>query len=422
MAGRAVEAAAKERVVVEYASKEPSAFAEMLGGLIGANVTARPEKKRDFDTLVARVGIWVTDIDEGVTLAFDAGPHDHDPRGSGNGHEPQQPEDRALRHARLLRQGRPRRCGQARARQAEDRRHASKHRDSQPRHPDLLRPVTQLAVIGAGSMGAQIAQQAALHGVDVRLQDKNAEQLKKALESNRGHVMRRVEKGKLGQAEADLALSRVRTATDLAEAVAGADFVIEAVFEDLQLKRSVFAELDEAAPPETVLASNSSTMGISKIADATSRPERCVNVHFFYPVLVMDLVEVVRGPQTSDDTVERAMAMVREMGRTAVLVNKEIDGFIVNRILHAATQEAYRLLDAGVASFQDIDTAVEKGLNWPMGPFRLGDFSGLDVTYNARLHMYKTTGDERYRPSPQLEAKVKAGKLGRKSGEGWYSY
>ena len=281
---------------------------------------------------------------------------------------------------------------------------------------------TELAVIGAGSMGAQIAQQAALHGVDVRLQDKSAEQLRKALESNRGHVMRRVEKGKLGQAEAELALSRVHTATDLAEAVAGADFVIEAVFEDLQLKRSVFAELDGAAPPETVLASNSSTMGISKIADATSRPERCVNVHFFYPVLVMDLVEVVRGPQTSDDTVERAMAMVREMGRTAVLVNKEIDGFIVNRILHAATQEAYRLLDAGVASFQDIDTAVEKGLNWPMGPFRLGDFSGLDVTYNARLHMYRTTGDERFRPSPQLEAKVKAGKLGRKSGEGWYSY
>jgi 3-hydroxybutyryl-CoA dehydrogenase len=282
--------------------------------------------------------------------------------------------------------------------------------------------MTQLAVIGAGSMGAQIAQQAALHGVDVRLQDKSAEQLKKALDSNGGHVMRRVEKGKLSQADAELALTRVRITTDLAEAVAGADFVIEAVFEDLQLKRSVFAELDSAAPSETVLASNSSTMGISKIADATSRPERCVNVHFFYPVLVMDLVEVVRGPQTSDDTVERAMAMVREMGRTAVLVNKEIDGFIVNRILHAATQEAYRLLDAGVASFQDIDTAVEKGLNWPMGPFRLGDFSGLDVTYNARLHMYKTTGDERYRPSPQLEAKVKAGKLGRKSGEGWYRY
>lgn len=282
--------------------------------------------------------------------------------------------------------------------------------------------MTELAVIGAGSMGAQIAQQAALHGVDVRLQDKSAEQLTKALDSNRGHVTRRVEKGKLSQAQAEQALSRVRTTTDITEAVAAADFVIEAVFEDLQLKRAVFTELDRVAPSETVLASNSSTMGISRIADATSRPERCVNVHFFYPVLVMDLVEVVRGPQTSDDTVERAMVMVREMGRTAVLVNKEIDGFIVNRILHAATQEAYRLLDAGVASFQDIDTAVEKGLNWPMGPFRLGDFSGLDVTYNARLHMYKTTGDARFRPSPQLEAKVKAGKLGRKTGEGWYSY
>jgi 3-hydroxybutyryl-CoA dehydrogenase len=280
----------------------------------------------------------------------------------------------------------------------------------------------RLTVVGAGSMGAQIAQQAALHGADVFLQDQSAEQLQKARDSNRGHVMRRVEKGKLEAVAAETALARVHTTTDLSEAVSGADFVIEAVFEDLELKRSVFAELDRAAPKDAVLASNSSTMGISKIADATSRPERCVNMHFFYPVLVMDLVEVVRGPLTSDETVNRAMSVAREIGRTPVLINKEIDGFIVNRILHAATQEAYRLLDAGVASFEDIDLAVEKGLNWPMGPFRLGDFSGLDVTYNARLHMYKTTGDERFRPSPQLEAKVKAGKLGRKTGEGWYRY
>lgn len=282
--------------------------------------------------------------------------------------------------------------------------------------------MTTLAVIGAGSMGAQIAQQAALHGIEVRLQDKSPEQLQRAADSNRGHVMRRVERGKLSQPEAEKALSRVQTTADLADAVAGADFVIEAVFEDLQLKRGVFAELDGSAPPDTVLASNSSTMGISKIADVVAKPERCVNMHFFFPVLVMDLVEVVRGPRTSDETVERAMAMAKEMGRTAVLINREIDGFIVNRILHAATQEAYRLLDAGVARFEDIDTAVEKGLNWPMGPFRLGDFSGLDVTYNARLHMFKTTGDERFRPSPQLEAKVKAGKLGRKTKEGWYTY
>ena len=280
----------------------------------------------------------------------------------------------------------------------------------------------RLAVVGAGSMGAQIAQQAALWGIEVVLQDKSAAQLRGALESNRGHLMRRVEKGKLGRPEAERAISGVRATTDLSEAAAGADFVIEAVFEDLQLKRSLFAELDRIAPKDAVLASNSSTMGISKIADATSRPERCVNMHFFYPVLVMDLVEVVRGPQTSDSTVERAMALAREIGRTPVLINREIDGFIVNRILHAATQEAYRLLDGGVAGFENIDTAVEKGLNWPMGPFRLGDFSGLDVTYNARLHMYRTTKEERFRPSPQLEAKVKAGKLGRKSGEGWYRY
>jgi 3-hydroxybutyryl-CoA dehydrogenase len=145
-------------------------------------------------------------------------------------------------------------------------------------------------------------------------------------------------------------------------------------------------------------------------------------LHFFYPVLVMDLVEVVRGLETSDQTVEKALAAARAMDRTPVLINKEIDGFIVNRILHAATQEAYRLLDAGVAGFEDIDIAVEKGLNWPLGPFRLGDFSGLDITYKARLHMFESTGDERYRPSPQLEAKVKAGKLGRKTKEGWYKY
>ena len=280
----------------------------------------------------------------------------------------------------------------------------------------------KLAVIGAGSMGAQIAQQAALHGIDVSIQDKDPSQLRNAQQSNRGHLARRVEKGRLAGDDADAAVDRVRLVTDLSEAVGDAEFVIEAVFENLELKRAMFRELDSLAPPDAVLASNSSTMGISEIAGDSQRPERCLNMHFFFPVLVMDLVEIVRGPRTSDATVDRASALARQMGRTAVLVNKEIDGFIVNRILHAATQEAYRLLDAGVASFEDIDTAVEKGLNWPMGPFRLGDFSGLDVTYNARKHMHEVTGEERYRPSPQLEAKVRAGKLGRKTGEGWYRY
>ncbi|TMC51575.1 MAG: 3-hydroxyacyl-CoA dehydrogenase family protein [Chloroflexi bacterium] len=280
----------------------------------------------------------------------------------------------------------------------------------------------KLAVVGAGSMGAQIAQQAALNGIDVALHDEDEAQLRKAVDSNRGHLSRRVEKGRLAPGDAETAISRVHVMTDLSQAVADADFVIEAVFEDVDVKRAIFAELDHIAAPAAVLASNSSTIGISQLASATTRPARCVNMHFFYPVLVMDLVEIVRGPHTSDETVEAALKLARAMGRTAVVLNKEIDGFIVNRILHAATQEAYRLLDAGVATFEDIDTAVEKGLNWPMGPFRLGDFSGLDVTYNARLHMFRVTGDERYRPSPLLEAKVKAGKLGRKTGEGWYRY
>ena len=282
--------------------------------------------------------------------------------------------------------------------------------------------MTRLAVIGGGGMGSQIAQQAALHGVSVTVQDVSPEQLGRAVEQNRALLQRRVEKGRLTQAEADSSLARVRTTTDLEDAVAEVDLVIEAIVERLEPKREIFAELDRICPPATVLASNSSTMPISSIATATKRPERCCNMHFFFPVLVMELCEVVRGPQTSERTVELAMEFVREMGRVPVLINREIDGFIVNRILHHASQEAYRLLDAGIASFEDIDIAVEKGLNWPLGPFRLGDLSGLDVTYSARLHIYEKTGDPKYKPSEQLRQKVEEGKLGRKTGEGWYRY
>ena len=282
--------------------------------------------------------------------------------------------------------------------------------------------MTKLAVVGGGGMGSQIAQQAALHGVEVQLQDVSADQLRKAVEQNRLLLQRRVEKARLSQAEADAAVALVRTTTDLEEAAGGAEIVIEAIVEKLEPKRDLFAQLDRICPPRTILASNSSTMPISQLASATARADRCCNLHFFFPVLVMELCEVVRGPQTSEETVQFALKFVRQMGRVPVLLNKEIDGFIVNRILHHASQEAYRLLDAGVASFEDIDTAVEKGLNWPLGPFRLGDLSGLDVTYNARRHIYETTGDPKYKPSQQLRRKVEEGKLGRKTGEGWYRY
>jgi len=281
--------------------------------------------------------------------------------------------------------------------------------------------MTTLAVVGGGGMGSQIAQQAALHCVEVVLQDVSAGQLGKAVEQNRQLLQRRVDKGRLSQAEAEAAVARVRTTTDLGEA-ARVGIVIEAIVEQLEPKREIFAELDRICPSDTILASNSSTMPISTIASATGRPDRCCNMHFFFPVLVMELCEVVRGPQTSEATIGRAMDFVREMGRVPVLINKEIDGFIVNRILHHASQEAYRLFDAGVAGFEDIDIAVEKGLNWPLGPFRLGDLSGLDVTYNARRHIFETTGDPKYKPSEQLRRKVEEGKLGRKTGEGWYKY
>jgi 3-hydroxybutyryl-CoA dehydrogenase len=282
--------------------------------------------------------------------------------------------------------------------------------------------MTRLSVVGGGFMGSQIATQAALHGLEVWLQDISAEQLERSMEANRGHLQRRVDRGRLTAEEMEAALARVRTITDLAPAVREAEVVIEAIVERLEPKRELFAELDRICPQETILASNSSTMVISEIASATGRADRCVNMHFFSPVLVMELVEIVKGPETSEATVERCMDLVREIGRTPVLLRKEIDGFIVNRILHHASQEAYRLLDAGVASFRDIDTAVEKGLNWPMGPFKLGDFTGLDVTYNARRHIYEKTGDPAYRPSEQLKAKVEAGELGRKTGRGWYDW
>jgi 3-hydroxybutyryl-CoA dehydrogenase len=282
--------------------------------------------------------------------------------------------------------------------------------------------MTRLAVVGGGFMGSQIATQAALHGIDVRLQDVSEEQLEKSMELNRGHLRRRVDKGRMSESDLEDTLARVRTTTDLAQSVTDAEVVIEAIVEDLGVKRDVFAQLGALAPPEAILASNSSTIVISKLADVTGRPQLCANMHFFSPVLVMELCEVVMGPETSETTAERCLELVREMGRTPVLLRKEVDGFVVNRILHAATQEAYRLLDAGVADYQDIDLAVEKGLNWPLGPFRLGDFTGLDVTYNARKHIYETTGDPAYKPSERLREKVEKGELGRKTGKGWYDY
>lgn len=282
--------------------------------------------------------------------------------------------------------------------------------------------IRTISVVGAGQMGSQIAMQAALAGFDARLQDVSQEQLDKALDGNRYQLGRRVQKGKLSQDDADAALARLTATTSLAEAVAGADFVIEAVVEILDVKKKLFAELDRLAPAHAILATNSSYLGNSQVAGETRRPDKVVNMHFFFPPLVMKLVEVVRGDKTSDETVELTAEVARRLGKEPVILNKEVPGFLVNRILRAISNEAYSLIDNGVASFADVDRACELGLNHPMGPFRLGDFSGLDIGYHARLEVYSKTGDEKDRPPAALARRVERGDLGRKSGRGFYDY
>jgi 3-hydroxybutyryl-CoA dehydrogenase len=278
----------------------------------------------------------------------------------------------------------------------------------------------KLAVVGAGTMGSQIALQTAYSGLyEIALIDSRPEQLVKAREQNEKLVRRGVEKGRLTADRAKAALDRIRPATDF-EALSGAGMVIEAVFEDLSAKQGVWRQLNVSAPPDAVLASNSSTIAISRLAEQTDRPEMCCNMHFFHPVTVMELCEVVRGPRTADQTVDKAVEFVRSIGRVPVVMNKEIHGFIVNRILFAAAEEALHLLEEGYASTEDIDVAVKKGLNWPMGPFELLDFSGLDIFYGALEDRRKLEGGAG--APPLLKEMVERGELGRKTGRGFHDY
>src|SRR5260370_22659689 len=232
--------------------------------------------------------------------------------------------------------------------------------------------MNDVTVGGAGTMGSQIALQTALAGsYQVKLVDAVPGQLERARAQNRKLLDRSVEKGRLTKEQADVALGRITDSDDLEQAAKRADLVIEAVIEDFDTKKSVFTALGKGARKDAILASNSSTIAISRLADLTGNAARCCNMHFFHPVMVMQLCEVVKGPKTSDATIAAAIEFVRSIDRTPVLLQKEIWGFIVNRILFAASEEAMRLLEGGYASAEDIDIAVQKGLNWPMGPFHL---------------------------------------------------
>jgi 3-hydroxybutyryl-CoA dehydrogenase len=284
-----------------------------------------------------------------------------------------------------------------------------------------MHELKRVLVVGAGTMGSQIALQTALSGrYEVILVDSVAGQLERASAQNKRLLDRAVEKGRLTEKFASEALAHIEQSSDLDDAAGSADLVIEAVIEDFDAKKNVFEALGQHAKKDAILASNSSTIAISRLADFTTRPELCCNMHFFHPVTVMQLCEVVRGPKTSDATIATAMEFVRTIDRTPVLLQKEIWGFIVNRILFAASEEAMHLLEGGYASAEDIDIAVQKGLNWPMGPFHLLDFSGLDIFYGAMKDRHRQGEGE---DAPELLRKlVEAGHLGKKTGKGFFDY
>lgn len=280
--------------------------------------------------------------------------------------------------------------------------------------------MNKVCVIGAGTMGRGIAYAAALGGFNVTLNDVSEQSLENAAQYLTSTMKQSVEKGFLDSNAAETALQRIAYMNDLPEAVKGTGLVIEAVFELMELKVEIFKKLDEFCDQHTVLATNTSTMSPTEIAASTSRPDKCIAMHFFNPVHKMKLVEIVKGLQTSDETVALVKAIASRMGKETVEVN-EFPGFVTSRMNCLIGNEAMNMLMEGVASAHDIDKAMKLGLNHPMGPLELADLVGLDTRLRNMEYLYKMLG-EKYRPCPLLLKYVKAGRLGRKSGAGFYDY
>jgi len=278
----------------------------------------------------------------------------------------------------------------------------------------------RVAIIGAGQMGAGIAQVLVQSGLQVTLIDVSKPMLDKAMDRIRAGLRKLQEKGKLDDARLQAALSRLRTAAAVAEAK-DVDFAIEAVNENEELKTKIFRELDGAVRPGGVLATNTSSIPITRIASSTRRPEAVIGMHFMNPVPLMVLVEIIRGAATSDETYAATKALAERMGKTTV-VSKDFPGFIVNRILIPMLNEACFALMEGLGTAEDIDTAMRLGTNQPMGPLQLADFIGLDTCLNIAEVLQRGLGDDKYRPCPLLRQYVDAGWLGKKAGRGFYRY
>jgi len=280
--------------------------------------------------------------------------------------------------------------------------------------------IQKIMVLGSGLMGSGIAQVCAQAGIQVVLNDVSQDALDRAFKNIAWSVGKFVEKGKLSE-EKEKIMSRIIT-TSSYEDGADADLAIEVVFENIELKQEIFKKIDSVCDAKTLIATNTSAIPISELAAVTQRTEKVVGIHFFSPVPMMHAVEVIKGIETSDETARAARDFVFKIGKEPIMVNRDIAGFVINRINFPSTIEAMNLVEQGVATCEDIDKGLRLGSGRKMGIFETGDMVGLDVTYSAMMAVYKETGDSRFYPPLLLRRKVKAGHLGRKSGKGWYDY